>query len=100
MRMILRVLAWIFALAAVTRGAITFYGVWLAATLDTVAWDISAEDLITDHLGIIDFAPDLARSILPDHFVQTILVQPALVITPLAAVVAAALSWLFFKMSR
>ncbi len=100
MRIILGILAWFFALAAVTRGAITLYGVWLAATLESVAWNISAEDLITEHLGFINWAPDLARNILPDHLVEAILGQPALVITPLAAVIAAALSYMFFKMSR
>jgi len=100
MRIVFRTLAWLFALAATIRGALTLYAVWLAATLESVAWNISVGNLVADHLSVINWAPDLARNILPDHFVDYIFDLPALVGLPLGALAAAALSWFFFRVSR
>lgn len=100
MRMILRILAWLFGLAAVTRAALALYTGWLVAALESVSWDISVENLIADHIDLLNWAPDMARNIFPDHWVESVLGLPALLGLPLGAIIAAALSWSFFRLSR
>ena len=100
MRMFLRILAWLFTLAAIIRAGLAVFTAWLAATDETVAWDISAEQLAVDHLPILVWAFDFGKSILPDHFVNGIILQPALVVLPLGALAAAAIAFVLFKMSR
>ena len=100
MRFVLRIFAWLFALAAVIRGGLAVYTAWLAATVDTVGWDLTVESLMTDHVAALSWAPDFARNLLPNHMVEYVLGMQAIVATPLGALAAAALSWLFFRMSR
>lgn len=100
MRMFLRILAWLFALAAILRSGLALFTAWLAATQETVAWDISVEDLAADHLHILSWAFDFGKTIFPVHFVNSIIVQPALIVLPLGALAAAAIAFVLFKMSR
>ncbi len=100
MRPIIRFFAWLFALAASIRVGLSLYVAWLAATLDNVAWDISVEQFIANHVGVLHWAPDMARNILPDHFIEFIFGMPALVATPIGALVAAGISYLLFRLSR
>ncbi len=100
MRIIFKTLGWLFAITAVVRSGLAIFTFWLAATRDSVAWDISLENLFTDHASFLNWVKSLGKMFLPNHFVDGIMSQPALVMLPLGALGAAILAFVFFRISR
>ncbi len=100
MRGFFGLLGWLFAFGAVSRAGLAVFAAWLAATNESVGWDLDLRTLITDHLSFLNWSIDLAYSIFPAHFVNGIMALPAIIGLPIGAMVAAILAVIFFKLSR
>lgn len=100
MRLVVKILGWLFALAALFRGGLVVFTAYLAASRDSVSWGVSVESLVTEHATFLSWVPDLGGALFPSHFIEAILDKPALVIISLGAFGAAALAYLCFRFSR